>query len=198
MKSVKQNKASGKFQSLQKVQNSVTSNVLNQSFLRYAYGLPKETFRLWFGGGPEFQIRVPHNKNKNVIADPSIAKSYFSPKRLFMKHEMEQYGETPAGKIATNTEKKAQREFLKAQFQVLPADILQIYQKASRDKLTMHGFVEEVIVNTLNDNNEQAFRALEKVGLCWFLLTFVISHLNHHYSMSMDGAPSKPLSAGSR
>jgi hypothetical protein len=106
-----------------------------------------------------------HNKNKNVIDDIAMAKIYFSPKKLFMKHEMDAYGETSQGKTATKHERRKQREFLKAQFKVLPADIMEIYKKASRDKLALHGYIEEAIVDTLNDNNEQAFRALKKVSL---------------------------------
>jgi hypothetical protein len=80
-----------------------------------------------------------------------------------MKHEMKAYGEAPQGKTATKQEREKQREFLKAQFKVLPADLSEIFKKASRDKLALHGYVEEATVDTLNDNNEQAFRALEKV-----------------------------------
>jgi hypothetical protein len=167
MQSAKQNKASGKFMSLQKVKNPVPVNVLTQSLLRYAYGVSKETMCRWLGEGPEFQPRIPHNKNKNVIDDVAMAKIYFSPKKLFMKHEMEEYGETPQGKTSTPHERRKQREFLKAQFKVLPDDIMEIYKKASSDKLAMHGYIEEAIVDTLNDNNKQAFRALEKVCLLY-------------------------------
>ncbi len=141
----------------------------------------KETFRRWIGEGAEFQVRFLHNKNKNVIDDREMANAYYSPKRLFMKHEMAQYVEEE-GKQATKKEKKAQREYLKAQFKVLPADIMDIYKKASRDKLAMHGFVEEAIVETLNDNNEQAFRALEKVfvlqDICTSLPLSILTDVN--------------------
>jgi hypothetical protein len=163
MRSVKQSKQSGKFMSLQKVKNPVPVNVLTQTFLRYAFGVSKETMRRWLGEGPEYKPRVPFNKNKNVIDDMSMAKVYFSPKKLFMKHEMAAYRETPEGKSASKLDLKTHREFLKAKFAVLPNDIMDIYKKSSRDKLALQGFVEEAIVNTLNDNNEQAFRALEKV-----------------------------------
>jgi hypothetical protein len=186
MQSVKKSKASGQFMSLQKDKNPVPVNVLTQSFLRYAYGVSKETMRRWLGEGPEYQTRVPHNKNKNVIDDVAMVKIYYSPKKLFMQHEMKEYAETPQGKTATPQERKKQREYLKAQYKVLPDDIMEIYKKASRDKLAMHGFVEEAIVDTLNDNNEQTFRALEKVCLlnasaCVLndLLIFVPTNLNH-------------------
>ncbi len=80
-----------------------------------------------------------------------------------MQHEMKEYAENPQGKTATPQERKKQREYLKAQYQVLPDDIMEIYEKASHDLLATHGIIEEAIVDTLNDNNEKAFRALEKV-----------------------------------
>ncbi len=33
----------------------------------------------------------------------------------------------------------------------------------ARERLAYHGFIKEAIVDTLNDNNEQAFRQLDKV-----------------------------------
>jgi hypothetical protein len=111
MKSVKKNKGTGKFVSLQKVANPVPANVLTQSFLRYAYGVSKETLRRWLGEGAEFPHRVPHNKGRNMIEDFEMASKYYSPKDLF---------------------------------------------------------------NTLNDNNEQPFRSLDKVRkniqFCEFIL----------------------------
>jgi hypothetical protein len=71
----------------------------------------------------------------------------------------------------TKDEKKAHRAFLKEHFKQLPDDhgrldvhdILQVQVKACRERLAYHGFIEEAIVDTLNDNNEQAFRQLDKV-----------------------------------
>ena len=39
---------------------------------------------------------------------------------------------------------------------------MDVYQKAAREKMAQHGFIEEAIVDTLNDNNEQWFRSLSK------------------------------------
>jgi hypothetical protein len=36
----------------------------------------------------------------------------------------------------------------------------------ARERLAHHGFIKEAIVDTLNDNNEQAFRQLDKVIIC--------------------------------
>ncbi len=121
LQSVKKAKYSGQFVSLQKVKNPVPANVLTNSFLRFAFGVSKETFRRWMGEGREFVERIPFNKGKNVINDPKMTAIYFSPKRLFMKHEMEQYRDSPAGKNATLHERRQQREFLKEQFNVLLA-----------------------------------------------------------------------------
>jgi hypothetical protein len=44
-----------------------------------------------------------------------------------------------------------------------PSEIENTIEKASRERLACHGFIEEAIVDTLNDNNEQAFRQLDKV-----------------------------------
>jgi hypothetical protein len=159
-------KGSGKFVSLQRVKNPVPSNVLPQSVLRFAYGVKKETFRRWIGDGPEFAPRIPHNKGKNVIIDdPKMAVTYFGPKLLFMKHEMAEFKELAiVKKHATLEQQNVQRAFLKQQFKVLLTDIMEVYKKASREKLAMHEFIEEVIVNTLNINCEQSFRTFEKVS----------------------------------
>ena len=55
------------------------------------------------------------------------------------------------------------RAFLKEHFKTLPGDIMEVYEKASRERLAYHGFIGEAIVDTLNDNNEQAYRQLDKV-----------------------------------
>jgi hypothetical protein len=124
MHSVKKAKGSGQFVSLQKVKHPVPANVRTNSFLRYAFGVSKETFRRWMGEGREFVDRVPFNNGEKKLADdPKLAAIYFSPKRLFMKHEMEQYKETPAGKHTTLYERQKQRKILKDQFQCLPQDI---------------------------------------------------------------------------
>ncbi len=53
MKSVKKEKGTGKFVSLQKAVNRVPANILTQAFLRFAFGVSKETFRKWMGEGSE-------------------------------------------------------------------------------------------------------------------------------------------------
>jgi hypothetical protein len=49
---------------------------------------------------------------------------------------------------------------------VLPPDVLEVYKKYSREKMAQHGFVEEAIVQTMNDNCEQPYRILEKI---WYV-----------------------------
>ncbi len=165
MKSVKKQKSTGKFVSLQKAKNPVPENVLAQSFLRYAYGIKKETFRRWIGQGAKFPERIPMNKGKNIIDHFEFAEIYFKPRKLFMEYEMAQFLLTPEGKVATKEEKTAQRSFLKEHFKQLPQDILDVYVKGCRERLAYHGVIKEAIVDTLNDdNNEQSFRSLDKVS----------------------------------
>jgi hypothetical protein len=149
--------------SKQRLTNPVPANVLTASFLRYVYGVKKETFRRWMGQGAKFPERVPVNKGKNIIDDIAMARQYFTPKRLFMQHEMEQFTASKEGQRAMPEEKKKHRAFLKQHFKDLPADVLEVYVKASRERMAYHGFIEEAIVDTLNDNNKQAFRQLDKV-----------------------------------
>ena len=113
LKSVKKDKRTGKFTTLQKIVNPVPENILTASFLRFAFGVKKETFRRWMGQGSKFPERIPVNKGENIIDDSIFAQDYFTPKRLFMQHEMEQYMLTENGKNATKTEKQAQRGYLK-------------------------------------------------------------------------------------
>ena len=40
---------------------------------------------------------------------------------------------------------------------------MEVYVKKVRERLAHHGFIEEAIVDTLNDNNEQSFHQLDKV-----------------------------------
>lgn len=180
--SVKKAKSSGQFVSLQKVKNPVPANVLTNSFLRFAFGVSKETFCRWMGEGREFVERIPFNKGKNVISDPKMSAIYFSPKRLFMKHEMEQFKESSVGKHATQLERQKQRKFLKEQFNVLPADVMNVYKKATREKMALHGFIEEAIVNTLNDNCEQSFRHLSKHVSGWCSYKTIERWLQSHES----------------
>jgi hypothetical protein len=64
-----------------------------------------------------------------------MAATYFSPKRLFMKHEMEQFKLSAVGKHATQQEWMTQRNFLKQQFLVSPQDVMDVYKKATREKM---------------------------------------------------------------
>ncbi len=113
--------------------------------------------------GAKFPERVPVNKGKNIIADKTMAAQYFTPKRLFMQHEMDQFVTSNEWRKATKEDKQVHRAFLKEHFKSLPADVMEVYEKASRERLAYHGFIEEALVDTLNDNNEQAFRQLDKV-----------------------------------
>jgi hypothetical protein len=85
LKSVKKDKHTGQFTSLQKIKNPVPENIVTASFLRYAYGVKKETFRRWMGQGSKFPERIPVNQGKNIIDDYTFAQDYFIPKRLFMQ-----------------------------------------------------------------------------------------------------------------
>ena len=108
---------------------------------------------------------------------------------------MEQYMLTEDGKNATRAEKQAHRAFLKEHFNVLPQDILDVYVKASRERMAYQGFIGEAIIDTLTDNNQQAFRQLDKVcskTSLSVLLTCRNSLLPYCVcSMLMDGAAIK-------
>jgi hypothetical protein len=202
LKSVKNDKRTGQFTTLQKIKNPVPENILTASFLRFAFGVKKETFRRWMGQGSKFPERIPVNKGKNIIDDHQFAKDFFTPKRLFVQHEMEQYMLTEDGKNATRAEKQGHRAFLKEHFKVLPQDILDVYVKASRERMAYQGFIGEAIIDTLNDNNEQAFRQLDKVCTrtsLSVLLTCPNSFLPYCVSsMLMDGAVIKRSRIGSK
>jgi hypothetical protein len=200
IKSVKQDKRTGQFTTLQKIGTPVPENILTASFLRYAYGLKKETFRRWMGQGSKFPERIPVNKGKNIIEHIEFAEHYFTPKRLYMQHEMKQYMLTNDGRTGTKSEKQAHtRAFLKEHFKVLPGDVLDVYVKACRERMAYHGFIEEAIVDTLNDNNEQAFRQLDKVESKYFVLMFTTCpdyFTNCFPSMLMGGVAIRRLSGG--
>jgi hypothetical protein len=40
---------------------------------------------------------------------------------------------------------------------------MDVYEKKSGERMAYQGLIKEAIVDTLNDNNEQAFRQLDKV-----------------------------------
>ncbi len=132
------------------------------------------------GEGSEFPIRIPHNKGKSIVDNFEMAQVYFTPQKLFMEYEMGQYITSDEGKNASRAEKTQHRLFLKDHFKQLPKDILDVYEKKARERLAYHGFIEEAIVDTLNDNNEQAFRQLDKV--LWF---FIVSLLDNMPGLSM-------------
>jgi hypothetical protein len=174
IKSVKHQKGTGKFVSLHKVATPIPANVLTQSFLRYAYGVSREIFRRWMGEGSEFPARIPHNKGRNIIDHLDMAEKYLNLRFLFVQYEMKMFIEKAEkeGRRVSPAEKKAQREFLKAHSLQLPQDVLDVYQKASREHIFHQGFISEAIINTLNDNNEQAFRSLDKVSLHIYISCF--------------------------
>jgi hypothetical protein len=151
------------------------------------------------GAGREYVVREPHNKGRTIIGDKKMAAIYFSPKRLFMKHEMEQFKESPAGKHATLTERQKHRKFLKDKFHELPQDVMEVYQKATREKMALHGFIEEATVNTLNDNNEQSFRALSRHVSGWCSYQTIERWLESHESYASYSKNIKPgLTEGNR
>ncbi len=126
-----------------------------------------------------------------------MAQVYFMPHKLFMEYEMGQFITSEEGKNASRAEKRKHRLFLKDHFKQLPTDILDGYEKKARERLAYHGFIKEAIVDTLNDNIEQAFRQLDKV-LCLIIVSlhgkmpglsmnFVLS-----YSMSTAGVRTRP------
>jgi hypothetical protein len=102
---------------------------------------------------------------------------------------------------ATRQDKSKHRDFLKGHFKQLPQDILDVYQMKARERLAYHGCIKEAIVDTLNDNNEQAFRQLDKVmkfvivSLHTYILPMIFQS-NLLYSMSMVGALTRPLNVG--
>ena len=102
-------------------------------------------------------------------------------------------------KIATRAEKTKQRAFLKDHFKQLPKDVMDVYVMKVRERLAYHGFVKEAIIDTLNDNNEQAFRQLDKVKRCLTYKTIIfVTHISFCLLCSMltDGAHTRPLSVG--
>ncbi len=79
--------------------------------------------------------RVPFNKGENVIDNPKMAATYFTPRNLFMQHEMQDFKDSPAGRHASLNERQQHRLFLKEKFKDLPSDIMDVYQKAAREKM---------------------------------------------------------------
>jgi hypothetical protein len=163
MRSVKVNKATGQFRSLSKAASPVPGNVLTQSFLRFAFGIPKQTWFRWMGEGAKFPTTIPHNKGKSIIDNIEMAEIYMTPRKLFMEYEMGQFNLTDEGKNATRAEKTQHRAFLKDHFKQLPRDVMDVYEMKARERLAYQPYIKEAIVDTLNDNNEQAFRQLDKV-----------------------------------
>ncbi len=66
---------------------------------------------------------------------------------------MEQYMLTD-GRNGTKLEKQKHRAFLKEHFKALPEDVLDVYEKACRERMAYQGFIKEAIVDTLNDNSQ--------------------------------------------
>jgi hypothetical protein len=197
--SVKKQKGTGKFVSLQKIKNPVPANVLTASFLCFAFGISKETFRRWMGEGRNFVKRVLFNKGENVIDDPKMAATYFTPRKLFMQHEMQAFKDSPEGSHASLKERQAHRLFLKEKFKDIPSDIMDVYKKAAREKMAQHGFIEESIVDTLNDNNEQSFRSLSKHVSRWCSYQTIERRLKKHESYASYSKNIKPgLTEGNR
>ena len=82
---------------------------------------------------------------------------------MFMKHEQTLWRASDAGKDGTLHDKRKHTAFLTQHFKSLPEDVMDVYRKATREKLALHGFIEEAIVDTLNDNSQQAYNRIHKV-----------------------------------
>ncbi len=115
------------------------------------------------GEGSKYTATIPHNKGKSIIDNIEMAEIYMTPRKLFMEYEMGQFNLTDEGKNATRADKTKHRAFLKEHFKQLPKDVLDVYEMKARERLAYQPFIKEAIVDTLNDNNEQAFRQLDKV-----------------------------------
>jgi hypothetical protein len=141
---------------------------LTQTYLRWAYGVPKETFRRWnVGTKGEYvqQIQIPHNKGKTVLLNKKLASQYYSARRLYVNAEMLKWKDTPRGAQASAIQRKEYRESLKATYKSLPPSTLEAWEKISRDKLKLQKQIKKSILETLNDNNEQSYVALEEVSM---------------------------------
>jgi hypothetical protein len=76
---------------------------------------------------------------------------------------------------------------------------MEVYKKATREKMTLRGFVEEAIVDTLNNNNEQSFRALSKHVSGWCSYNSMERQLQSHESYASYSKNIKPgLTEGNR
>jgi hypothetical protein len=98
-------------------------------------------------------------------------------------------------------ERQKHRKFLKDQFHCLPPDILvlEVYKKATREKMALHGYIEEAIVNTLNDNCEQSYKALSKHVSGWCSYQTIERWLKSHESYASYAKNIKPgLTEGNR
>ena len=78
---------------------------------------------------------------------------------------MIKWKDTPRGAQASANQRKEYRELLKATYKSLPSSTLEAWEKISRDKLKIQKEIKKSIVETLNDNNEQSYVALEEVSM---------------------------------
>ncbi len=74
----------------------------------------------------------------NVIDHFDMVRKYYTPKHILVQHEMNEFMATDKGEIVTPAEKRAQREFVKAHFHQLSKDVLEVFEKASRERLAHH------------------------------------------------------------
>jgi hypothetical protein len=160
---VNTSKRTRKFVSLQKRKHSVPEMFLTQTYLRWAYGVPKETFRRWnVGTKGEYVPQIPHNKGQTVLLNKDLASQYYSARCLYVNDAMLKWKDTPRGAQASAIQRKEYREQLKATFKSLPTAILEAWEKISRDKLKLRKHIKKSIVD---DNNEQSYVALEEVRM---------------------------------
>ena len=116
-----------------------------------------------------------------------------------MQHEMAAFKDSPEGSHATPKQRQVHRLFLKDKFSNLPVDIMDVYKKAARKKMAQHGFIEEAIVDTLNDNNEQSFRSLSKHVSRWCSYQTIERWLKTHESYASYSKNINPgLTEGNR
>jgi hypothetical protein len=115
--------------------------------------------------GEYYVPQIPHNKGQTVLLNKVLASQYYSARRLYVNAEMLKWKDTPRGAQASAIQRKEYREKLKATYTSLPASTLEAWEKVSRDKMKLQKTIKKSIIETLNDNNEQSYVALEEVRM---------------------------------
>ncbi len=159
-----QNRLSGKFQSSSKRQNPIPSNILTATYLRWAHGTSKETFRRWKQAATgEYDIKILHNKGTTVFESSELAQQYYSAKRLYVSDMMKKFNKTPRGTLSNAEDKSKYRDTMKGKYMSLPEEQNAAWEKLSRDKCSLRKNVKEGIIQTLRDNNQQSFKSIAEV-----------------------------------